>query len=203
MHGLDAGWDDSLFGRSKRGGQLGDHKQLRSGSATPTAGGSPQQLGQSGLNDEHKENELQVQGGGGDQSQALTQQGKGDSHLGSWLGHRSWGDWMNQHSMKLDLIENKDSYEVKADVAGFNKDQVKLSLDDNVLTISAEQSNEVNDEDKSKNYIHRERSYGSVKRSIRLPKDINSELAQAKFENGVLSVTLPRTEKKQSQIQIQ
>lgn len=121
-----------------------------------------------------------------------------------------WNAWNNQLSLfndklstmgniKVDLVENKDNYLVNAEVAGFNKDDIKLNIDSGLLTISASHSNEKHDEDKSRNYIYRERSMNSVQRTIKLPKDIKHDDISAKFDNGILSINLPRTERKEQQ----
>ena len=94
--------------------------------------------------------------------------------------------------MHLDVIEKENSYQVKADLPGVKKEDIKVSLNDetNVLTLSATKSDEViNDTDI---YKSRERYFGSVSRSVRLPENSNVEGIECEYQDGVLSLQVPK-----------
>lgn len=93
--------------------------------------------------------------------------------------------------IKIDVKENGDHLIVHAEVPGVHKDDLDISVDNNVLTISAEVSQYDADEENDK-VIHSERYYGSVQRSISLPSEVSIEDASAKYENGILVLTLPK-----------
>jgi len=90
-----------------------------------------------------------------------------------------------------DLTDEGDSYQLTADLPGFNKEDIHLDINNDVLTISAERHSEAEDKDKKGKYIRRERSYGSYKRSISLG-DVDQENIKAKYDNGVLTLTMPK-----------
>jgi HSP20 family protein len=92
----------------------------------------------------------------------------------------------------LDVSETKDDILVKAELPGVSKEDVKLSISDNVLILKGEKKmlREVEDE----NYHRIERVYGSFYRSVELPSRVKSEGIEAKYENGVLEVRIPKAE---------
>ena len=94
-----------------------------------------------------------------------------------------------EDNMKCDIYEKGGDYHIEMDVPGFSKDEIKVEAKKDYLTITAEKSNEENEEDK--NYIHRERSYGKYERSFYL-HDLDSENINAEFNNGVLKITVPK-----------
>ena len=91
-----------------------------------------------------------------------------------------------------DLSETDDAYELQIDLPGMEKDDIKVDLSDGILTVSGERSDER--EDKRKDYYLSERSYGSVRRSFRVPDSVKSENIKAGFKDGVLTLTMPRNE---------
>ena len=100
--------------------------------------------------------------------------------------------WNNEWSIALDVAENEEGYTVKASLPGISADDVELTLEDNVLTIKGEmKADETIDEDQ---YHVRERRFGSFSRSIRFPVLVNSTAVAASFENGVLSLNVPKAE---------
>jgi HSP20 family protein len=80
---------------------------------------------------------------------------------------------------------------VKADVPGVKKEDLRVSLDGNTVTLSAELKQEDSRKDDRK-VLRTERYYGAVSRSFQLPQDIDAAQAKAKYDNGVLSLTLPK-----------
>ncbi|MEE0699605.1 MAG: Hsp20/alpha crystallin family protein [Bacilli bacterium] len=98
---------------------------------------------------------------------------------------------VKEGSMKCDIYEKDGDYHIEMDVPGFNKDEIKIEAKKDYLTVTAEKSSEKNEEDKDKNYLHRERSYGKYQRSFYL-QDLDSERVNAEFNNGVLSISVPK-----------
>ena len=96
---------------------------------------------------------------------------------------------------KTDLSETDEGYELQVDLPGMKKDDVSVDLSDGILTISGERSDER--EDKRKGYYLSERSYGSVRRSFRVPESVDTDRIGAEFRDGVLTLTMPRTEEAQ------
>jgi len=92
----------------------------------------------------------------------------------------------------LDVFEEKDEIVVKADLPGMNKDEIEVTVTENVVTIKGEKKKE--EEVKEKDYYRRERSYGSFVRSVQLPSEVKSDQIKANFKDGVLEVRMPKTE---------
>lgn len=97
-----------------------------------------------------------------------------------------------QFTPAVDISENKDAVIVKADLPGMEEKDIDVSIAGDVLTIKGERKEET--EDKQEDYYRRERVYGSFTRQIALPKHIKREDVKAKFKNGVLTVTLPKSD---------
>jgi HSP20 family protein len=93
-------------------------------------------------------------------------------------------------SFPVNVKEMKDAYQLELIAPGFEKNDFKIDLEKNVLTISAEKKNEAKDENEKQ--IRREYSYHSVKRSFVLDEKINADKIEAKYVNGVLTLNLPR-----------
>ena len=92
---------------------------------------------------------------------------------------------------KVDVIDEDTQVTINAEVPGLSKDQVSVTLDDGVLQIKGEKKEEINDT--TKRYVHRELKHSSFCRSFSIGENIDKESVDAKFENGVLSVTLKKT----------
>ncbi len=106
------------------------------------------------------------------------------------------GDEMSK--MRCDIYEKDGIYTMEMDIPGFNREDVKIEVDDNdYLTITAEKNSETNDEDSDKNYVRKERSYGKYQRSFYVG-DIDKDKIDAKFENGILKITMPKKEEEKS-----
>ncbi len=106
-----------------------------------------------------------------------------------------------QWTPAIDIYDSKDNIVVKADLPGLKKDDIEVSIQDNILTIKGEkkQEREVKEED----YIRSERFYGSFHRSISLPSEVDSSKVKAVFKDGVLELTLSKKEEaKPKQIKI-
>ena len=100
--------------------------------------------------------------------------------------------------MKCDIYEKDGIYTMELDIPGFNKEDVKIEVDDNdYLTITAEKTSESDSSDDGKNYVRKERCYGKYQRSFYVG-DIDKENIDASFENGILKVTMPKKEEEKS-----
>ena len=100
--------------------------------------------------------------------------------------------------MKCDIYEKDGVYHLEMDVPGFEKGDVQIEIDDNdYLTITAEKNTENHEEDESKNYIRKERSYGKYQRSFYVGC-IDKNNIQASFENGILKISMPKKEEEKS-----
>ena len=93
--------------------------------------------------------------------------------------------------MKCDIYEKGGNYHIEMDIPGFKKDEISVETKDGYLTITAEKKDEVNEDDKEKNYIRRERTYGKYQRSFYLG-DLDEENIDASFENGMLKIEVPK-----------
>jgi HSP20 family protein len=98
---------------------------------------------------------------------------------------------------RLDVSETDDAYEVTAELPGLEEKDVEVLLDRNLLTLKGEKRAER--EEKSKDYHLTERSFGTFRRSIPLPAEIDQGKVEAHFRNGVLTVRLPKAEQARSQ----
>lgn len=109
-------------------------------------------------------------------------------------------DWDNRNFSvtqttlpSVNVKESDSDYEVEVAAPGMEKKDFRVTLDGNLLTISSEK--QFSDEEKKANYTRREFSYQSFQRSFELPKDVvDEEKIQARYENGVLRLTIPKTE---------
>ena len=94
---------------------------------------------------------------------------------------------------KTDIKDNGNEYVMEADLPGFKKENIKIDIDNDTLTITAERKNENSEKDDKGNYIRRERSYGSFSRSFDI-SDVDADHISAEYKNGVLEMILPKTQ---------
>lgn len=99
-------------------------------------------------------------------------------------------------TMKTDVRENEDSYEMYIDLPGYKKEDVRAELKNGYLTISAATKNENDEKDENGRYIRRERYYGSCSRSFYVGEEVGQEEIRAKFEDGILKISVPKKEAK-------
>lgn len=99
--------------------------------------------------------------------------------------------------MKTDVRETDNTYELDVDLPGFKKDEVQLDLKDGYLTISAAKGLDKDQEDKKGKYIRQERYAGACSRSFFVGEGIEPQDVSAKFEDGILRVSLPKRVKKE------
>jgi HSP20 family protein len=92
----------------------------------------------------------------------------------------------------VDVSETKEAYEVKAEVPGIRKEDIHISFEGGLLTLKGEKKQE--NEEKDKNFHKLERVYGRFERSFRLPDGIKADGIKAKYDNGVLTIGIPKAE---------
>ena len=133
--------------------------------------------------------------------------------LPSIFGDRLLDDWMDfprmdfpdidrklygKHAanmMKTDVHEHDNGYEVDIDLPGFKKDEIKLALENGYLSVSAAKALNNDEKDKKGKVIRQERYSGSMQRSFYVGEGLTEEDIKAKFEDGVLKLTVPKKEK--------
>ncbi|AEV98621.1 heat-shock protein Hsp20 [Niastella koreensis] len=106
------------------------------------------------------------------------------------------GNWMTRLESgfpAVNISEDEKEFNVDLAVPGFKKDDIKIKINDDILTISAENKTE-SEEEKNKEYTRREYSYSAFTRSFRLPDNIDSGHIDAHFEDGILKIKLPKTD---------
>lgn len=104
------------------------------------------------------------------------------------LPERRLGEW----TPVLDFSETKEFFFVKMEVPGMDPKEIKISLQDHILTISGERKKD--EEEKDERFYRIERSYGVFTRSIRLPFPVDDYKVNAIFKNGVLTIAIPKAE---------
>ena len=92
----------------------------------------------------------------------------------------------------VDIEEDNDTIMVKVEIPGMRKEDIKVSVQSNILTITGERKHE--SETKNKTFHRVERSYGKFSRMITLPTDVDSDKVKANYKDGILSITLPKPE---------
>ena len=106
-------------------------------------------------------------------------------------GRREW-------SIPLDIVQEEDKYVVRASLPGVAPENIEVSVDHGVLTIKGRTEVEAEDQREHGNYMVRERRSGSFSRSLRLPETVDADQAEPNFDNGVLTITLPKLESKKA-----
>ena len=130
--------------------------------------------------------------------------------LPSIFGENLFDDWMDfsfpeipdvdktlygkhaKNMMKTDVKETEKGYEVAVDLPGFKKDEISIELENGYLTVSAAKGLDKDEEDKKGHYIRQERYSGAMSRTFYVGEDVKQEDIKAKFENGILSLSVPK-----------
>ena len=94
--------------------------------------------------------------------------------------------------MKTDIREHDTGYELDVDLPGFKKDEINIELENGYLTISAAKGLDKDEQDKKGKYIRRERYAGTMQRSFYVGDDVTQEDIKAKFEDGILKLSIPK-----------
>lgn len=123
--------------------------------------------------------------------------------MNDWFGFpKNFFDDTNLTSMmQSDVSENEKEYTVKIDMPGLKKDEIHLSYNDNILTVSGNRKSSKDSKDKN-NVIHQERSVGHFSRSYRFANVVANQI-HAKYDEGVLTITLPKQNADESNSSIQ
>jgi len=90
--------------------------------------------------------------------------------------------------MRMDVSEDEHAYTIKAEIPGVQKDDIKVAISGNQVSLTAE----IKDEQESSGRLRSERYFGQLHRSFSLPQEVDDDQAQARYENGVLHLTLPK-----------
>jgi HSP20 family protein len=114
-----------------------------------------------------------------------------DDATRTWEAEGPFGGWRTEmESVSIDLADTDDEFVVTADLPGFERDDVDIRVTDHTLRIEADREEAT--EEHEAEYLRRERRHESVRRSIRLPDEVDKDAVTATMKNGVLTVTLPR-----------
>lgn len=110
---------------------------------------------------------------------------------------KPWDEWFDNgiwlktiQTPSINISENKDHFTVSVAAPGLKKEDFKISVDSNILTISSEKEKE--SEQKEENYTRKEYNYSSFCRSISLPEDIDKDKITANYQEGILNISIPR-----------
>lgn len=115
---------------------------------------------------------------------------------GFWGGRNPLYGKHAKNMMKTDIREHDDKYEIDIDLPGFKKDEIGVELEDGYLTITAQKSLNKDEEKKQGRYIRRERYAGSMQRSFYVGDALAQEDIKAKYEHGILKLSVPKKEAK-------
>jgi HSP20 family protein len=111
-----------------------------------------------------------------------------DAWRRSGESRRGLGTWFPP----VDLVENENEFRIVAELPGLGREDVKISLSDNVLTLRGEKK--MDTEDREQNWHHVERTYGTFERTFHLTNAVDPASVKASFENGILRILLPKAE---------
>lgn len=105
---------------------------------------------------------------------------------------------INRAYMPMNLKDGDENLDLTIEMPGVDKDDVRISIDEDILTVSVEQKEE--EEEKEEGYLLRERSSYTCKRSIRIPTEVKGDDVSAEMKDGVLHVTLPKVEPQEKKV---
>lgn len=108
------------------------------------------------------------------------------------LNPAMWRNVDQAQRMRMDVSETEKEYLVKAEIPGVQKDDIKVAINGNQVSLSAEIKDERDASAGSAGSLRNERYYGLLQRSFTLPQEVDDDQAQARYENGVLHLTLPK-----------
>ena len=114
----------------------------------------------------------------------------------AWGGRALYGKHA-KNLMKTDVRETDDTYEVDVDLPGFKKDELSVELKDGYLTIQAAKGLDKDEQDKKGRYIRQERYAGACSRSFYVGEGVEPDQVSAKYEDGILKISLPKQVKKE------
>lgn len=106
------------------------------------------------------------------------------------------------NSYPADIKENETDYTLEMNVPGFKKEDIDISIDNGMMTIKSEREETIEKKEEGK-YLVKERSFSNMSRSFRIPENVDIENICANMEDGVLKVSLPKTEKRDTSTKVQ
>ena len=120
----------------------------------------------------------------------------GGTGFGLWYAFNDFdkdffGSRMPMNNCRTDIRDDGDKYVMQSELPGFEKEDIKLDINGSQLTIAAEHSTNNDEKDDKGNYIRRERSFGSYRRSFDIG-DVNTDAVSAEYKNGILTIELPK-----------
>ena len=113
------------------------------------------------------------------------------------LFDEGWGNLKSTEMMKADVKELEHGYELSMNLPGVKKEDIKAELKNGYITVSASTETNNDEKDVDGNYLRRERFYGSTSRSFYVGDQVREEDIRAKYENGVLTLNIPKKDAKQ------
>lgn len=124
-----------------------------------------------------------------------------DSLVQHFFGDQNGGNVVRDFVPSIDVSENEQGYEITADLPGLKPEDVSVELHENQLTISGKRESQ--EEEKDKTFHRVERRYGEFRRVVSLPTQVDEHKIAAQYQNGVLKISLPKSEKlKPTRIQV-
>ncbi len=128
----------------------------------------------------------------------------GENLFDDWMDFPKWDDFKNidrklygKHAanvMKTDVHEHDDAYEIVIDLPGFKKEELSISLENGYLSVAASKGLDKDEKNRKGRIIRQERYAGSMQRSFYVGENVTEEDVKAKFEDGVLKLTVPKKE---------
>lgn len=110
--------------------------------------------------------------------------------IGTYQPYALWGDDLSAGILPVDVLETEKSYRIEAEIPGIKADNIDVSFGTNSCTIKCTKQD--SEENKSNNYLRRERSFGACQRTVPLPESVDADKADASFKNGVLWIDVPK-----------
>jgi HSP20 family protein len=118
------------------------------------------------------------------------------TQAGGLVTDRWFGDFSGPFQPSIDVVDDGDAIRISAEMPGMGRDEVEVEIDDDVLVIRGEKKLERKSEEKG--CYHVERAFGAFQRLVPLPIDVDAARAETKFENGTLTIRMPKAQKENS-----
>ena len=120
----------------------------------------------------------------------------GENLFDDFMNDFAFPDFTDSANIETDVKDTENGYEVDIDLPGFKKDEITMKLENGTLTVSAAKGLDKDEEQKDKKYVRRERYAGAMSRSFYVGEHVAVEDIHPKYENGILSFTVPKKEQK-------
>ena len=116
-------------------------------------------------------------------------------HFDSYFPQAGYWEGSQKLSMPIEVQDNGNDYVIRAELPGIKKEDLDISIEQNYLTLNAKKIKETNNKDENDNCLYGEFSYGEFSRTIQLPQEIDTDKADAKLEEGILQIVVPKLKK--------